>query len=298
MRTLRVFRAHTRKKHQYLALIFKQAMIETMAKLAILDLYEGTPNQGMRCIQEIAAAFAGQMDYQIFDVRSKAEVPDLSFDIYISSGGPGDPRVGDGIWDKKYYEWLQSVVDWNEHNDNKKKVFFICHSFQMAVNHFKLANITERKSMSFGTFPVHKTEAGDKDRVFEGLENPFWIADFRSYQVVEPNTKRFEAMGAEILALEKIRPHVDLERAIMAIRFTEDIVGVQFHPEADPQGMIAHFLDEKRRQAIMDEYGADKYHQMIRDLRDTDRIMRTYEAILPQFLNEAIASLRLEEALA
>ncbi len=259
-----------------------------MARLAILDLYNGTPNQGMRCIKEIIAAFGDQIEYTVFDVRGKAEVPSLDYDIYVSSGGPGDPRIGDGIWDKKYYNWLQSVWDWNQHAESKKKVFFICHSFQMAINHFGLADVTDRQSISFGTFPVHKTKEGRQEPIFEGLEDPFWAADFRLFQVVNPNKKRFEEMGAEILALEKIRPHVDLERAVMAVRFSPDMIAVQFHPEADPQGMIAHFIDIDRRKAIIDEHGADKYHSMLADLRHPDRIMRTYKKILPQFLKEAI----------
>ncbi len=259
-----------------------------MKKLAVLDLYNGQANQGMRCIQEIVAAFAGQIEYDVFDVRSKAEIPGLEYDIYLSTGGPGDPRVGDGVWDEKYYNWLQSVWEWNQHHEDKKKVFFICHSFQMAVHHFKLATINKRQSMSFGTFPVHKTEQGMKEAVFNGLETPFWAADFRDFQVIKPRLALFEKMGAEILALEKIRPHIDLERAIMAIRFSKEMIGVQFHPEADPQGMIAHFIDPERRKAIIDEHGAEKYHRMLVDLRHPDRIMRTYERVLPQFLEQAI----------
>jgi homoserine O-succinyltransferase len=40
--------------------------------------------------------------YHIFDVRSKNEVPDLSYDAYISSGGPGSPIDSAGsIWEEK-----------------------------------------------------------------------------------------------------------------------------------------------------------------------------------------------------
>ncbi|MEM9261926.1 MAG: GMP synthase, partial [Bacteroidota bacterium] len=66
------------------------------ARLAILDMYDGTPNQGMRCIQEIVEAYRNHVQYEVFDVRGTAEVPGLDFDIYIATGGPGDPRDGDG----------------------------------------------------------------------------------------------------------------------------------------------------------------------------------------------------------
>ncbi|RME96954.1 MAG: GMP synthase, partial [Bacteroidetes bacterium] len=173
--------------------------------------------------------------------------------------------------------------------NRKKQVFFICHSFQMAVHYFKLAQITKRQSMSFGTFPVHLTDSGCRERIFKGLTNPFWAADFRYYQVVQPKLKRFEELGAEILALEKIRPHIPLERAIMAIRFTPDMIGVQFHPEADPDGMIVHFLDPERRKAVIAEHGLNKFHRMIEDLRNPKRISHTHERVLPNFVEEVIA---------
>jgi GMP synthase-like glutamine amidotransferase len=269
-----------------------------LARLAILDMYDGTPNQGMRCIQEIVSRFDHQLaEWKVFDVRGKAEVPDLTYDIYISTGGPGSPHEGDGTWDAVFYDWMQSVWDWNARPDNevKKQVFFICHSFQMAVKHFQLAEVTRRRSQSFGTFPVHMTDAGIADPLFDGLINPFWAADFRHWQVIQPNMDRIEEMGAEILALEKIRPHVPLERAIMAIRFSEDIFGVQFHPEADPDGMLQHFLDPERRKVVIEEHSEEKYLGMIEDLNDSSKIQLTHEIVLPQFLNRAINIFQEEE---
>ncbi len=262
----------------------------SVSRLAILDMYDGAPNQGMRCIKDIVLQFAGKVDYEVFDVRGKAEVPDLSFDFYLSTGGPGNPLEGDGNWDAKYYAWLQAVWTWNQHQTEKKPVFFICHSYQMAVNFFNLAEVTDRRTMSFGTFPVHLTDAGAEEHIFDGLNNPFWAADFRFYQVTQPNEDRFEELGASILALEKIRPHVPLERAIMAIRFSPEMIGVQFHPEADPEGMISHFIEPERREAVITEHGAEKYHRMLADMRHPRRIMHTYNRILPQFIEQAIAA--------
>ncbi|MEL7222607.1 MAG: GMP synthase [Bacteroidota bacterium] len=260
-------------------------------RLAILDMYDTTPNQGMRCIHEIVNSFTDRVEYEVFDVRTKAEVPGLDFDLYISTGGPGDPRVGDGHWDVKYYEWIQSVWDWNQHQPNKKYVFFICHSFQMAIHHFQLAEINERQSMSFGTFPVHLTEEGTQEPVFQGLYDPFWAADFRSYQAVQPNVERLTALSAEVLALEKIRPHIPLERALMAIRFSPEMIGVQFHPEADPDGMLEHFAHPNRKEAIIMEHSKDKYDQMMADLRDPARITHTHNLILPQFIEQSIEAI-------
>jgi homoserine O-succinyltransferase/O-acetyltransferase len=266
-------------------------------KLAILDMYEGTPNQGMRCIQDILKQFDEVIDYQVFDVRSKRQIPDMSFDIYISTGGPGDPRVGDGVWEKLYYAWVQKVWDFNLHNeDQKKHVFFICHSFQMACMHFGIGTVSERKSMSFGTFPVYQTEESHSEPLFEGLDNPFYIADFRRFQVVQPNEKQLDALDIEIVALEKPRPHIPLERAIMAVRFSNEVFGTQFHPEADGDGMLVWFQQEDKKQQVITEHGIEKYNQMIEDLSDPNKIERTQNTILPRFLHYAVTEI-MENAL-
>lgn len=257
-------------------------------RLAILDLYDGTPNQGMRCIKEIIDRFEDQFEVTIFDVRDKGELPGLEFDLYISTGGPGSPLDGDGDWDIRYFKWLDTVWRHNLTEQPKKHVFFICHSFQMACFHFELGSIVPRKSMSFGTFPVHQTDAGITDPIFEGLDNIFWAADFRRWQFIEPDRARMESLGASILALEKIRPHVPLERAIMAVRFSDEMVGVQFHPEADSMGMVKHFEEDERMKEIIAKHGINKYKRMMEDLRNPQKIAKTNATVLPNFLRSAI----------
>ena len=56
-------------------------------RLAILDMNNNHDNMGIASIKRIADRFA-IIEYEVFDVRHKKEVPGLDFDIYISSGGP------------------------------------------------------------------------------------------------------------------------------------------------------------------------------------------------------------------
>ena len=261
-------------------------------RLAILDLYNGIPNQGMRCIREIAEQFADTIEYQVFDVRAAHRVPDLGFDIYISSGGPGDPREGDGVWEKLWGEWLDAVIQHNRTAERKKFVFFICHSFQMAVHHLGLAEVTARKTLGFGTFPIHITEEGSDDRMFANLDDPFTAADFRRFQVIQPDRDKMDAMGATITAIEKDRPHIDLERATMAIRWTPEIIGTQFHPEADADGMLEHFSRPDIKAEVIADHGRDKWIQLMEDLNDRDKIARTHDSVIPGFLRRAIAKLQ------
>lgn len=261
-------------------------------KLAILDLYDNTPNQGMRAIREIVQLFENQVEYKVFDVRAKQELPDSSYDIYISSGGPGDPRVGDGVWDTAYYEWLDQLKATNEKTEHPTKyLFLICHSFQMACKHWNMGWVTERKSRSFGTFPIHRTTHGWDEPFFQQLPEPIYVADFRDYQVIQANKEKLEAWGANILALEKIRPHVPLERAVMAIRFSDAIFGTQFHPEADPEGMMKYFSAPDKKEEIVKSHGLEKYTEMMEHLSDPLKIELTYKTILPRFIENAINAL-------
>lgn len=272
-------------------------------KIAILDLYEGKANQGMRCIREIIAEWAEQnnidANYDEFDVRSKNELPDTSYDIYISSGGPGDPlasRFED--WDVNWCRWLDKMERWNNNPSTaqKKHIFFICHSFQLASRYFNAGIVCKRKSTSFGVFPVHMLEAGKEDDVFDGLRDPFYAVDSRDYQVIQPNHGLLHQMGAQVLCIEKARPHVPYERAVMAIRFNEYMIGTQFHPEADASGMSMYLQQEDKRQTVIENHGEEKLNSMLTHLNDPDKIMWTQAHILPNFLNQAIGKFELAEA--
>jgi GMP synthase-like glutamine amidotransferase len=187
-------------------------------RVAILDLYEGQPNQGMRCIRELLADFARvhhlRLETDEFEVRIEKQVPDLSYDIYISSGGPGSPLDSQGsAWEEAYFSWLSQMETHNRRADPaaRKQVLFICHSFQLICRHYAIAEVTSRRSTAFGVFPVHLLEGAAEEPVFAGLQDPFYAVDSRSFQVIQPNHERIAAMGGHVLAIEKERPHVPLE---------------------------------------------------------------------------------------
>jgi hypothetical protein len=121
---------------------------EKKVRIAILDMYEGHENQGMRCIRDIIKLWSEETGYNViaheFDVRLKNNVPDINYDIFISTGGPGSPLESEGSdWEKKYFDWLEQIEKWNNSEDNlqKKHVFFVCHSFQLACRFYKVGNV-------------------------------------------------------------------------------------------------------------------------------------------------------------
>ena len=273
--------------------------LQPKLQIAILDLYEGVANEGMRCLRELIAEWAattrpGGVEVSEFDVRQKMELPSIDHDIFISSGGPGSPLESEGSeWETRYFNWIGELDKWNAGATNfpKKQVLFICHSFQLAARYYQIGNVCKRNSTAFGVFPIHMLEEGKNEPVFEGLKDPFYSVDSRDYQLIEPNHARLRAIGGSILAIEKNRPHVPYERAIMAIRFTPYFLGTQFHPEADSTGMAMYLQRADKKQTVIENHGEAKWKSMVEQLQDPEKIRWTHDHVLPIFLNRAANTL-------
>ncbi|RFZ91838.1 GMP synthase [Mucilaginibacter conchicola] len=271
-------------------------------KVAILDLYDGVANEGMRGFREILERYRTQhnlnLTYKVFDVRGKAEVPDMGFDAYISSGGPGSPLDSEGsVWERNYFNLIDKLEDHNLGNSgDKKHVFFVCHSFQLMCRKYGLGEISTRRSPSFGVLPVHIVGEGSREQVFQGLSDPFYTVDSRSWQVINPDESRFKELGMQLVALEKERPYVDLPRAMMAIRFSPYFFATQFHPEADAHGMSLLLQRDDKKADVISEHGEAKYNEMLERLEDPDKIVHTQHTIIPNFLDEAVLKYQKLEA--
>lgn len=268
-------------------------------RIAVLDMNDGMPNEGMRCIRSILSNLQSEytqgMVIEEFEVRQKMQIPSLDHDIYISSGGPGSPLESLGTdWENKYFEWIAQIEQWNKNvtTNRKKFVFFICHSFQMACRYFQIGKVTRRKSTAFGVFPIHMLEYDSlADPIFNGLNDPFYGVDSRDFQVIQTDKKKINELGGDILCIEKERPHVPLERAVMAIRFNPYMVGTQFHPEADAQGMSMYLQREDKKNTVIENHGFAKWSSMLEHLNDPDKIQLTNKTVLPNFIAQAIHGL-------
>jgi GMP synthase-like glutamine amidotransferase len=252
----------------------------------------------MRCIKEIVSEAQvrnneAEITYEVFDTRFKGEVPGIENDIFISSGGPGSPFEGEGTqWEKDYFNLIQKIWDHNQKNPERKKyIFFICHSFQMMGRFFKFGKVSQRHSKSFGVMPFTFTREGVSDPIFKGLSNPFYSADIRQFQVIEPDRKVFKELGAKILSYEIVDDNEKAQPALAAVRISYEIVGTQFHPEADPDSMLYHFKQDERKKQVVEKYGEERYFEMIRILERPDTIKKTRATVIPSFLNNAIEEL-------
>lgn len=297
-------------------------------KVAIIDMNDGIPNEGIGGILKILSQWKSSytldmakkqnlapgddlsinthsqiikppgptinaLDLTVnrYDLRAKNEIPGMEYDIYISSGGPGSPFDGQGKkWENDFFDLLDNIEAYNTSAVKRKYVFLICHSFQLACRKYKLGEVTKRKSSVFGIFPVTLTPAGESDLIYAGLQNPFYALDSRDWQVVHSSEERSGPLTAQVLAIEKERTQVNLERCMMSVRFSKEIVGTQFHPEADPDGLKAYLLEEKKKQAIISKYGEEKYRDMLLHIDHPEYSLRPQQSVLPNFLNEVIRS--------
>lgn len=264
-------------------------------RIAILDMYNNAANEGMRCIRQLLQRSAAELgvDFRVdtYNVRAENQLPDLSYDAYISTGGPGSPLASDEPWEARYFTFIDALLLHNHKQPVKKHLLLICHSFQLVSRHLGIGEVSRRKSTSFGVLPVHLTAAGLAEPVFAGLPEPFYAVDSRDYHLTGLRPEPLARLGGRVLCLEKDRPHVLLARAIMAIRFTPEILGTQFHPEADGEGMLRYLLTDERKQQVITAYGEAKYDEMIRLLADPGTIEHTESVILPTFLRRALAHL-------
>ena len=93
-------------------------------------------------------------------------------DIILSSGGPGSPHDGfdDEAWCLGYRKFLDGVVEKNlKTPEDAPKAFLVCHSFEIAVLHFQVAEMVKRPTTKFGVMPAYITSAGQKSGVLRAV---------------------------------------------------------------------------------------------------------------------------------
>ena len=96
---------------------------------------------------------------------------------------------------------------------------------------------------------------------------------------------------AKILSYEIPDNNAGSEPAIAAVRISNEIIGTQFHPEADPESMLYHFNQPDEKKQIVDTYGEEKYNRMLEILQEPNAVKLTRKTVIPNFLNQAIDEL-------
>jgi GMP synthase-like glutamine amidotransferase len=263
-------------------------------RLCLVDMNNGVPNEAMRCFRHIVEAFVGRvhaenpaLEVRVSHVqpRNLGEVPPDACDLYLSTGGPGSPFEGyDLHWCTAYRSFLDGIVNEQlRRGDCSRAVLVICHSFEIAIEHFGFAAMAARPERKFGLMPVYPTEAGQRAPLLAPFGDRFFAWEHREWQAVGLDTGKLERLGGELWARES-RDGVSKGEGLLAFRFAPGIEGTQFHPEADKAGALAWILRPEQTKACIAAYGELTYQRMLRSLEDPARLQRTFELLIPGWL--------------
>ena len=106
--------------------------------------------------------------------------------------------------------------------------------------------------------------------------------------MVSPNAKKIKELDATIVAVEKGEFLNEETRALMAVRFSNEWFGTQFHPEAHPDGMIHYLRRQEKKDMILKQWGLHTYEEMMHNAIHPERLANTRDHILPGFLKDAV----------
>jgi GMP synthase-like glutamine amidotransferase len=252
-------------------------------------------NEATRCFRRLfdglsqrARAANPGLELQLRHVqpRNLGELPSRDVDLVLSSGGPGSPHDG---WDEPWCTGYRSFLDWMmeknlQHADSAPAMFVVCHSFEIATQHFQVAQMHRRDELKFAIFPAYITGEGQKDPVFRPFDDRLFVWEHRSWEAVGLDEARLKQLGGTLIARESRPGRTDKGEAVLGLHFGPGIYGTQFHPEADRAGVMAWINRPEHAAALKDAYGNSLYERMIKTLADPTRLARTFALLIPGWL--------------
>lgn len=265
-------------------------------RIALVDMNNGVANQATRCFRRLVDGFQRRVRVQNPTVeftfhhlqpRNLGEVPDGSYDLVLSSGGPGAPLDGfDDTWGKGYRRFLDGVAEANAKDPVRStKALLICHSFELAVLHFGVAEMRLRPTTKFGVMPAYLTDDGQLLDYLGPFGYRLFTFEHRNWEAVNLDAAKLARLGGKVLAHEAHAASVvNQGDAILGLRFAGGLDGLQFHPEADKPGVMAWVEKPEHQERLRDAYGDDLFGKMVRTLADPTRLARTFALLIPSWL--------------
>jgi 3-oxoacyl-[acyl-carrier-protein] synthase-3 len=261
----------------------------------------GHPNQAMRCFRvlidgffaKVKAANPGLETTSItVQPRNLFELPPTDCDLYLSSGGPGSPFEHDGeTWLTSYYGWLDSIVERNLREGSAAPgLLGVCYTFELLINHFKVARMVQRANRKFGVMPIYTTAEGLAHPLTAPFQDRLFAFENRSWEAVDLDERQLRSLGGKLLARES-RDGYSKGLGLHAFEFAPGIEGTQFHPEADKPGVIAWLRKREQAEAFIEAYGAITYQRMLRTLDNPERLAKTFTSLIPGWLTRRFNAL-------
>jgi len=270
--------------------------MKTPLNICLVDMNNGVANQATRCFRRVVDAFktrvrganpALEIRFKHVQPRNLGELPERNVDLVLSSGGPGSPYDGfEDAWCEGYRSFLDWVVERNQQDAaNAPAAMLVCHSFEIAVSHFKVAQMVARPSgRKFGVMPIYTTDAGRTSVLFKPFGDRLFAWEHRFWEAGDLDEKRLAELGGKVLARESRPGLSDKGSAYLSFEFAPGIMGTQFHPEADRAGILAWVYRPEHAEEFKKAYGEVLYDRMIKTLDNPDRVARTFALLIPSWL--------------
>jgi GMP synthase-like glutamine amidotransferase len=206
-------------------------------------------------------------------------------ELYVATGGSGSPDNAVGTtWGKDFGRLLDGVVaSATGGGAGRQALFAICYSFELIVRHFGIARVEKRPMRKFGVAPVYPTDDGRKHPLLSAFGERLFAFEYRSWEAIELDEARLRQLGGTLLARES-RDGVSDGNGLLAFDVAPGIEAVQFHPEADPESILAWLTQPAWAATLEATYGALTYAKMLRAASDPRRMPRTYTEMLPGWL--------------
>jgi homoserine O-succinyltransferase/O-acetyltransferase len=264
-------------------------------RLSLVDMNNGVPNEAVRCFRRLFEAFSHRVRaanpklpvvLEHVQPRNLGELPSHHADLILSTGGPGSPHDGwEEPWCTGFRVFLDGVLDRTaQHPDRAAAAFVVCHSFEIAIQHFRFAEMTRRPDLKFAIFPAYLTEEGHQTDYLQAFGERLFTWEHRRWQAVGADAPRLRAHNGAVLARESRPGRLDKGEALLALRFGPGLDGTQFHPEADRPGVLAWIHRPEHTTALRDAYGHSLLDRMLKTLDDPGRLARTFALLIPSWL--------------
>jgi len=255
----------------------------------------GVANQATRCFRRIVDSFGKrvrttnpnvELAFRHVQPRNLGELPAHDDDIVLSSGGPGSPHDG---WDEPWCVGYRRYLDWVVEQNLKKahesvKMLVVCHSFEVSVVHFDVAEMKKRSSLKFGLMPAYMTSHGERADFLSPFGYRLFCWEHRNWEAIGLDEKRLADLGGALFAHETHESGVHKGDATLALRFAPGLDGTQFHPEADKPGVMNWIERPEHKVAVENAYGATLYERMLKSLSNPERLAKTFALLIPGWL--------------
>lgn len=270
----------------------------TSLRVCLVDMNNGVANQATRCFRRIVDAFGKRVReanpslellFKHVQPRNLGELPTHDDDLVLSSGGPGSPFDGyEEPWCTGYRRYLDWTIDRNlSHIAEAPKTFVVCHSFELAVVHFRVADMRKRDALKFGLMPAYMTRDGERADFLAPFGYRLFCWEHRNWEAIGLDEPALAALGGSVLARETHDSH-DSEKhkgeAVLGLHFAPGIDGTQFHPEADKPGVMNWIERPEHKVAVQDAYGEVLYDCMVKSLANPERLAKTFALLIPGWL--------------